>query len=480
MKHERQLLNMTGSRLSGSEAGVPDSKEPTAEAPSTSIESVAPELPGDEAWDPTRAARLSALHAPVARGIAAVAAADPSDGPAFRVLVVGGVPGAVASILDGSPWGVRASAHFEVRDAVGLGDVRAAEDGAFDCVAAVDALSEIPPSRREQAVRELCRLARAGVVILSPFDTPEATAAARAVNALHRAAKGTDHPGLGRGIELGLPDMSVVRSWLESSFPHLVAEPAEAVESWRLEESLAAVGPAGESAPTAADIAAAAFFRGAGTARPGEAPFRTAVVASTRPVTLPSAVGGGPESALAAHLALRAAWQQRAFDRLTEAVTTERERERVEFHEAVASLAAELRDREAAAEALARQVRRLEHENADMRIALAEAEQSAYDIGVQDTKSQVHIRNLTAIIDERTAALAEAERQILATEEARARAERDRARSEAALAHAEEARKRAEAAKAHAETIHEQFISGRAGRAVTRYIDLKRRILRRG
>jgi len=466
MKHERHALDLT----SGS------APESTTEADATAVESVGESIPGltfpefePEAkgdWDATRAWRVSALHAPIARAVAAVAAEHAPAGRDFRVLVVGGVRGAIEAILDGAPWGAAiASAPFDIRSVATLEESHPLDDGAFDCVAAIDLLPRLSPSRREGAVRELSRLARSAVVVAAPFDAPAAVAAARAVNSLYRASTGVDHPGLSRAIELGLPDLDTVCGWLATRFDNIATVAMESAAAWQMGESLVTLGVDAGAAPTEADVAASALFHDVESAGEGQAPFRTVVVASARPVVLASvSTGSARETALAAHAALRASYQQRAFERLDESVTTARARERDEFKDTVKSLAAELREREAMAEGLARQIRRLEHEAADLRLALANTEQHAYDVGVQDEKSQVHIRNLDAIIAELRAALANAERRALAAEEERYREEG--------------ARRRAEEARALAEHIHEQFISGRAGRTAKGYIELKRRLFR--
>jgi len=59
-----------------------------------------------------------------------------------------------------------------------LGDVRALpfEDHSFDVVVAVDLLEHVPPEGREQAIREICRVARTRAVIACPADEDALTA----------------------------------------------------------------------------------------------------------------------------------------------------------------------------------------------------------------------------------------------------------------------------------------------------------------
>src|SRR5262249_55989968 len=106
------------------------------------------------------------------------------------------------------------------------------ETGAFDWAVAVDWLPAVRPSQRQRAVADLCRVARSGAHLSSPFHSSEVAAAERAVNALHAAATGGDHPALGRHVEYGLPDLDTARGWAAKAFPNVAASSAESLASW--------------------------------------------------------------------------------------------------------------------------------------------------------------------------------------------------------------------------------------------------------
>src|SRR5688572_30487097 len=88
-----------------------------------------------------------------------------------------------------------------------------------------------PPIAR--AVEELCRVAREGVVLSSPFNGHPVVAAERAVNDLYRAATGSDHPRLGRHLEYGLPDLDATREWVGAAFPHVETRSVDHVALWQ-------------------------------------------------------------------------------------------------------------------------------------------------------------------------------------------------------------------------------------------------------
>jgi fused signal recognition particle receptor len=183
---------------------------------------------------------------------------------------------------------------------------------------------------------------------------------------------------------------------------------------------------------------------------------------------------GPPPEATAPDLMHTMASQQRAFERLVDAITAEREREREEFRATVASLAAEIREREAIAERLARQTRVLTKTLADQKAALAQEEQRADD-------TAVHARNLEAMLaaaerassEAVTAHAAEVER--LREQLAEAARLRDEARQATRLA--EQRVETASAERAEMERIHEEFRQSRAGRILHAYVRLKRRLL---
>jgi hypothetical protein len=190
-----------------------------------------------------------------------------------------------------------------------------------------------------------------GVVIANPFHSPEVVAAERAVNALHLSTSGKDKPDLGRHLEYGLPELQRVTAWVASMFAHVKSEPVDELGEW---QTSAVVDPEAESEVSVEDATMAALLpsmRG-----PMQLPaYRSLIVASSSPLKAErvSTDRTFEFGALASHLAIEAAAQRRALDRLRETLTSERARERDEFRETVASLAVELQEGETYAGLLA-------------------------------------------------------------------------------------------------------------------------------
>jgi hypothetical protein len=429
-------------------------------------------------WSPRRAWRLRALWGPAARALAAAAAA----GGEVRVLAVGPRADALEAMLARAAVATR----FTVRAAEPAPDgALGFDDGAFDWVVAVDYLPLVRPSQRERAVRELCRVARAGVIVAGPFHSEEVAAAERAVNALYAASTGEDHPELGRHIEYGLPDLDAVRAWARSAFPHVAAEPGEPLTAWQGLASVAVFESRGEAA-TASDAAAAALLPPSASAS-DEPPYRTMLVASASPVpSAPPAPRGDDATALATHMAMEAAAQRRALDRLTDAVTATRDREREEFRATVASIAAELHEREAQAEVMGADLRERERVIADQTAYIEAMERriEETDIHVGNLERErdatnVHVRNLEAERELLRAKVRELERDADETRRQLGEARRSADSLEGEL---EQTRRHAghlEAALRDTSETHRRLLDSPGGRALTSYVRLKRRILRR-
>lgn len=459
--------------------------------------SIAPPAPAASP-NPLSAWRLHARFGPVASAVERLMRhGSGGTSTARRVLVIGRRSAAFESILhqslavDGAPaagavevqWlGVPTELPFPF------------DDGAFDAAVSMDALPLVPPSSRERIVAELARVARIGVVISSPFDGPGVAAAERAVNDLCRSARGADHPELGKHLELGLPDLAVTRSWLERAFSHVATVPVEHLHVW---QSMATLELFESAAATAEDASEAAHFPVVVPVGEGDPAYRTLVVASQRPFPVefrPPGSGNAEFTALAMHVALEGAAQRRSLDRLYSAVTSDRERERREFSEAVASLAAELHEREAIGEMQARDIRErdltIDHHKAtiaelERRIEETDAHVENLEAAIEAT--HVHARNLEALREEQRE---RADATQAALDEARAAAELTAQHVEnletmlAALrletASAEERVREAEIRAALAERQFEDFASSRGGRALDRYIRIKRKVLGKG
>lgn len=338
-------------------------------------------------WSLGRAWRLRQLCGPLVKAAEALVLGSRAamEGQfTFRVLVIGRETAALSGMLS-----IAASRklQFQVRAIERDGDnLVPFEAETFDCVIAIDWLPLIRPSQRESAVAELCRIARLGVLIVNPFHTPEVAASERAVNALYLAATGNDNPVLGRHLEYGLPELDRTREWVVAAFPNVISEPIEALATWRLFASVAVHESNGEV--TAEEAAVAALLPPVDAAVQGPA-YRTVLVGSSSQLssTTTTRVHNADSAALGAHLAIEAAAQRRALDRLTEAVSTENERARDEFRTTVASLASELREREAYAEMLAANFKERESEIANQNAVIESLERR---LGESDT----HYRNL--------------------------------------------------------------------------------------
>jgi hypothetical protein len=323
------------------------------------------------------------------RSVTAVALADRAhdetrrgrEAAPLRVLEIGGQGGLLSALLARDSWESGSLPDYEVVSVAAIGDARtAAREAAFDCAVATDWLPLISPSQREQAVVELCHLAREGIVLANPFRAPEVVAAMRAVNDLHRAVRGRDHPTLGRQLELGLPDAETAGRWVTPFFPSVSTRSYEHLALWRAAESLAIMDERGGEAPSPVDAAAAGIYEMAGSLEPAEPGYQTLLVAIARPAefddpVVPASSSARPElTALAMHQALELAAQRRVLERLVEAVEVKGQRERDDFKATLASLAEQLQELDARAEFLAREVRARDHALSNQQAVMAQSE----------------------------------------------------------------------------------------------------------
>jgi len=371
--------------------------------------------PTPETWTLPRGWNHHRLYGPLAHAIHSVMAvsvvAERSRETArgngalvpVRLLQVGGEPGVLSAMFaqDGGAAHHGQRVEYDIVSVVSLADrhVRFAEM-AFDCAVAVDWLQMIAPSQREQAVTDLCRLARHGVVLVNPFDAPEVVAAARTVNELHRATHGDDHPQLGRQLEIGLPDIDTVQRWVARFFPCIDTRSYEHIALWRVAESLAVIDERLDAGLRSVGEDAAALYQLVNPMERAEPGYQTMLVATARAgladETVPASMAPAqPEfAALIMRHALEAAAHRRALDRLVEAVTVKGEREREEFRATLASLAEELRELDARAEFLAREVRNRDHTIMNQQATIAQAERSAADLGEQLRQLVAHLQTL--------------------------------------------------------------------------------------
>jgi predicted nucleic acid-binding Zn-ribbon protein len=386
-----------------------DSIQPTRNLEADSGITSAPNVNLNRAW------ALRALWGPVAQTVESVidaSSAKSASGP-FRILAIGRHPEMLQSMLAQSR---SQKLPIEVHALKLMEDVSVPfEKGSFDCAVAVDWLPFLRSSQRQQAVAELCRIARGGIVLVNPFHSPEIADAERRINTLYVSASGKDHRELGRHIEAGLPDLETVRGWLGNAFPHLTVEPLESLNSWQMLASLDALEPSDHEI-TGTEMAVAAILPQVNQ-QSHAASYRTVVVGSNWPVPASTSQASPREdfASVAIHLAIEASAQRRALDRLIEAVTSGRDQERVEFRETVASLAAELHESEARLEVLEESVRERDRiilnqtatingleerlKESDSHVLNLESERDATKVHVQNLESQRtatanHIKNL--------------------------------------------------------------------------------------
>ncbi|HQR37700.1 MAG TPA: hypothetical protein PLF26_04805 [Blastocatellia bacterium] len=182
--------------------------------------------------------------------------------------------------------------------------------------------------------------------------------------------------------------------------------------------------------------------------------------------------GDSPAAALeeiGTHLPDASIELRRAFDRLAAAISDARDAEAEQFRAAVASLAGELRDREAAIEYLAREVRKRDQMISSQHATIAELQTR-----VEETA--VHARNMEAHAD----IAAERERATVADLETQVRETATHARNlEAALAEVEARARGTEEAYAFVKSAYDALLSSRGGRLLTRYAATKRAFLGR-
>ncbi|HVQ37957.1 MAG TPA: hypothetical protein VMS31_10520 [Pyrinomonadaceae bacterium] len=390
----------------------PTTKPKKAAAPETSpareLNSSATDLPkpGIE-WGLGRAWLLRMLWGPVASAAEAIVRSSDAllEGQlTFRVLIVGRRPAALRALL------LHTTARrfqFEVRTLVPDAEPSLPfEAGAFDCVIALDWLAAIRPSQRESAVVELCRIARLGVLVANPFYSPEVAAAERAVNSIHFATKGEDNRDLGRHLEYGLPELERVRGWIGAAFPYVTSQPIESLSSWQVFASVAV--DSFDCDISDADAAVAALLPPMADVQPPA--YRSLIAGASTPLTslTDPPVPGCDFGPMATHLAIEAAAQRGALDRLTTAITSERDREREQFQATVASLADEIHEREAHTEVLVAELNALESVVAD---------QTAVIEGLERRLSDTDTHALSLELERDVAKLSEQEKvQALSTQ----------------------------------------------------------------
>ena len=90
------------------------------------------------------------------------------------------------------------------------------EDRRFDLVVSVDVFEHIPAARRASFLHEVARVARRGLILGAPFDTPGVHAVEQSANGFYRALSGLEHPWLREHLDNGLPDLGQTRAQLES------------------------------------------------------------------------------------------------------------------------------------------------------------------------------------------------------------------------------------------------------------------------
>ena len=440
------------------------------------------------AWDPLWAWRLQQLYGGMLAAVRSII--EPTLGErsagAPKILQIGGTPNILNRWLRAgdSPINGVGVEHLSA-----AGDRITAGPQSADCVVAIDWLPGLSASQRERAVADACRVARCGVIFVNAFDNDATRAASHVINDLHRAVHGSDHPLLGRALEIGWPDANIVQHWLEPRFPFVHLAAVDDAAMWQAAEALAITrGPAAADA-TDADIAAAALYPTTGNVGDPALAFRSIIVASQTPTGLLAAAPEAASSwsaALAIHHGLEAAAQRRSLDALVAAVTTEREREREEFRSALASLAVELRELDGRAEFLAREIRARDTTIGNQHVLLAAAETRVAEAHASETRAREAHAAAAHAAEVHAAAAHAAAAQAAESRAAEARASEARAAELSRLAQVDDsadreiaALRQRLAATEHDADAYRRFLASRAGRALQRYTRIKNLLRRR-
>ncbi|MFD2058063.1 hypothetical protein ACFSQT_34785 [Mesorhizobium calcicola] len=331
------------------------------------------------AWDPWDAWRIARVYVPIATAVQEllavtvqhIRAAEP-----VRILQIGGEPELLAAFLrqSGAVKGV-AVADYDITHIDGDAQNLSNFGDPFTLAVALDWLPMFEPSRRQRAVAQLCQLARHGIILANAFDAPEINAAVRAVADTYQQVHNEDHPVLGSQLELGLPHLDLLLTWIAPYFANLISRPVESIALWQASESVAAVRGSHRGRLGATDAAAVAAFAKLFPVHHPQDGYWTLVAAAAQslpesPAPQPDGRNEAASVALMHHL-LEASVQRSAIDRLTEAVAVERKRDSDAFDATVASLAGQLRELDARAEFLAREVRARDQALADQGAAIA-------------------------------------------------------------------------------------------------------------
>ena len=425
-------------------------------------------------WQPLGSWKLRQLYGALLRAVRSIVepiVSARSDATP-KILQIGGAPNILRLWLGAGDSPIDCAVEYVPSTADRIGG----SPESVDCLVAIDWLPVLAASQRERAVADACRMARSGVIFVNAFESDAARTASRAINDLHRAVHGGDHPVLGRALELGLPDAGTVQRWLEPRFPFVHVAAVDDAAVWQAAEALAITSQTAAPDASDADIAAAATYPTTGDAGDPSLAFRSMIVGSHTPtglVATPREPASSWSSALAIHHALEAAAQRRSLDALVAAVTTEREREREEFRAALASLAAELRELDGRAEFLAREIRARDTTIGNQQVLLEAAEERAAEAHAAETRAleahaaaaqaaETHAAHARAAETRAVEAIAEASRVV-----GDQTAEREIAMLRQRLAAAE-----------HDADAYRRFLASRAGRTLQRYTRIKN-LLRR-
>ena len=129
----------------------------------------------------------------------------------FRILDVGGYKGRTADFLPKDNLTI-----LDLFDATEENYVKGTalqmpfRAGEFDYVVSFDVLEHIEASKRQQFFEECNRVARQGVIICAPQNTPSNMRAEAYLNKYYEDLHGTQHPWLSEHIAYGLPDFTVI------------------------------------------------------------------------------------------------------------------------------------------------------------------------------------------------------------------------------------------------------------------------------
>lgn len=162
------------------------------------------------------------------------------DGGALKVLEVGETSGAIQDFLDGDEVIVSDQRSFQ-----GLSEDATAlpfGEGSFDYVISADAFERVIPAAREKYLSELWRVARKGVLLVSPFEGDGVREAEELASKFSRYLGGQTCVRMEEHAEHGLPELDEARTFYEELGNSVTTLPNGYLPHWLTMTCLVAYG----------------------------------------------------------------------------------------------------------------------------------------------------------------------------------------------------------------------------------------------